>query len=1101
MLSVPPPCPSVNSVVNALIDTLNKQQRAAVEYSGGPLIVLAGPGTGKTRVIIARLAHLLEQGADPDSLLALTFSVKAAEEMRERLAKAIGPVQAARVPMHTFHSYGKRLLDRFGDAIGVPSNMDLLDSAMTRRMLRRLISQNDLFLDRVATGRDAVIDRAMKFIGACRNVGKLPPETIAYARTWTQSLRNPPPELAADPDALTTQRAACDEFAQMATLYELFDTACREEGLFNFDDLLTQPLKLLRERPSINAIIRDESRHIVVDEFQDVNPAQIELLRLIAPPKLPSGKPPDLCVVGDDDQAIYGFRGSDPHAFTRFAEIWTNPKTIPLTTNYRSVPHVIAAGNTIITRAAERFAPDKVIEPGPEKAAIRGGVEGVILRDDAMSGQVIAGMIADDRSKNPERPLRKYAVIARDNNTLSAIATEMDLAGLPVEIRQKITALDDQGVQDLLAWIRLLLDQDNRPDAQRLLCRPPMCIPITQIQLWAAAYAKSPEASTKGFADWVISVQAGTPGVARFAELLADFRARLATDTADVLVEHIVRCVDIAHAEDLEPRQRALRLSRLVQVLRFVRGRQQFLGDDGTLAAFWSYYNDLNESEREFEAPGDDRIAAPGTAAESDAGDRPDAVQLMTAHKSKGLEYDTVFIAKVRPRGFPAVEKESDGYELPAEFSGLRERDHADEQRRLFYVACTRAERRLVLLAKAKKGRGESTDYFIELQDQPGLAMPTTDADEWLARTGASTADALEGAADVAGADARRKRLLQREAARVRQEAFAALHDARAADAASITDVEARLARAAHLLAGIGALDSGASMPEFIKHDSPEGQRLHHIAERLSSGSTAFVFAPPQPAPLSLSYSRITEYQKCPRCYYLKYVLGYDEPKTPELAVGDIVHKSIDRFLKECAEAEKHDAPAPDLARLLAISDDEVRRSTPRTGTIKPADIARIRAQLSNYLEAFHDDAHLFRAEGAASFDYICGEHTHRINAKVDRIDQTPDGLWRIADYKTGDALKKFTEPKADDIQMGIYAMALPWLIDPTAAAEGDTTIPDGVAEYWLLGPRQRGSIRFADLKLEKVRKAIDTVIHGMLAGEWPQGKECRGHCVGLWDE
>lgn len=1080
-------------------DQLNDAQRLAVDHDAGPLIVLAGPGTGKTRVIIARLARLLESGAPPESLLALTFSVKAAEQMRERLAGHIGLIPAQRLTISTFHAFGRQITRRFSDMLGLRPDADLLDSAMKRRILRRLIADHNLFPNRRAVGHEAIISRVDRFITDCRNAGRLPEDALAHARVLADRIAADAAPLIADPDALTARTIAAEDFAQCAHAYELFDRACRDEGCFTFDDLLTLPLRLFRDSPAAAAIIRDEYRHILVDEFQDVNPAQIELLRAIAPPMLPSGRAPDLCVVGDDDQAIYGFRGSDPHAFTRFTEIWTDHHVQPLTINYRSAPDIIKAGNAVISRASDRFAPDKTIEPAPARLGQQGGVEGVVLPDDRITGQVIAAMIEHDRSNHPERRLGSYAVIASANNTLDQIAAEMELAGIPIVIRRTITALEDQGVQDLLAWVRLLLDQDSIADAQRLLIRPPTLVSMTDVQLWAAAYRKTDQAHHgQGFADWIIERHTQHQGVRRFAAFLHGFRKLVLSEPADRIIDTIVRAVDIAHAEALAPRPRAARVARLVQVLRFVRSRQPFLEPPGDLASFWRYYNDLDDTEQEFNTAGEGGIDSPESLLDED--DRDDAVQLLTAHKSKGLEFDTVFIAKVRPRGFPGVGRADDHEPLPEDFSSIRARELADEQRRLFYVACTRAEKRLVLLAKAKKTRGKAVDYFDELtQDEIGLSIPISQGADWLARTGAPLDDDLAAAASPAADEDRRARIIQREASLIRQEAYAALHDASITAHADIADVESRLVRAAHLIAGLSALEARAELPAFIAADAPEARRLAHIAERLERQESRITFAAPVPPPLRLSYSRINDYTDCPRCYYLKYIMGYEGPRSDALTVGDAVHRSIEQYLKECAAAEADGRSPPGPERLLAISDTIARIASARTAVPDDATLDQIRAQLRNYADHFHDNAELFKTEGVVTFNYSHNGIAHPFTAKIDRVDRLPDGSWRIADYKTGKATKRLLQPDADDLQMCIYAMALPHLLDPDALEDADA--PGGRAEYWLLSTTDRGTIAFDALSLDKARKVIDAAITGMLQGHWPKGKGCHGHCTRLWPD
>ncbi|PKN43888.1 MAG: hypothetical protein CVU59_13085, partial [Deltaproteobacteria bacterium HGW-Deltaproteobacteria-17] len=313
------------------MDALNEAQRRAALHDSGPLIVLAGPGTGKTRVIIARLRRLLDQGTEPESLLALTFSRKAAEEIRLRLAESVGPTVADRIHASTFHGFGYSLLTRFGDMLGLPRERDIIDSAQSRRLLRALIHDHALLRELAPSGPDAPVAAFREFLSRCRRAARTSADAQTFADTWARRLRD-------DAYSLTDEARQAESFkhrlfADCARLMTLYERACLRRGALSYDDCLTLPLRLLDEHPVVGAILRQEIRRIVVDEFQDIDRGQIELLQRLAPPR---SRECDLCVVGDDAQAIYGFRGAEPRSFARFAELWPGAATIALGVNYRS---------------------------------------------------------------------------------------------------------------------------------------------------------------------------------------------------------------------------------------------------------------------------------------------------------------------------------------------------------------------------------------------------------------------------------------------------------------------------------------------------------------------------------------------------------------------------------------------------------------------------------------------------------------------------------------------------------------------------------------------------------------------------------------------
>lgn len=1083
---------------------LNAEQARAASHNAGPLIVLAGPGTGKTRVIIARVARLIEEGAAPESILALAYNVKAAEELRSRLAESVGARTAENVQARTFHSFGNSLIKRFGDWIGVRSERAIMDSAQSKRLLRGLVFDHALFEHLAASGREAGVEVGRRFIAACKNSARTPADAERFAGEWEKRIERNAAGLTGD--ALEAERQRFIEFRDSSRLFTLYDAECLQQGLMTFDDCLALPLRIFAEKPTTAAILRDEIKHIVVDEFQDQNRAQIELLRRLAPP----ASNPDLCVVGDDDQSIYGFRGADTRAFAHFAEVWPSHQQIALVVNYRSGSGIIAASNSVIARCASRFAPEKKIEANPKREGGPGVVEGVILEDDAHAGAVIAAMIALDRRDHAHKPFSSYAVMARQHKDLDAIEAELARLGVPARVRRPRSPAEDEGVKDLLAWIGLLTDPSgvgHSASVQRLLVRPPFFVESPRVHEWRMAFERQRSFGRKddgsSFAEWLRTIEPADAAVARFLAMLDELRLDAASERAERVVFEIIRISDVARAEDLDGRARAARISALVRVLRFARTRQRFLEPPGEIAAFARYYDDLDEKEQGFNPPGDERLDADADG-ESDG---EDAVQIMTAHAAKGLEFETVFLAKCRPRGFPAQKRgESDDDvrdALPSEFSGRSPDDETDEQRRLFYVACTRAEQRLVLLAKKKGSGGKTIDYFNELtQPSPSRGVTVRRAAEVLDAAGLKAGDDVP--VDIGGVGYRRETIVRDEMARVRRHAYSALHDAAAADVstAALDDAKHRLTDAAEALHALEHLRANGSLPEATP--TVYHERLREVAARIELESPAEAPSRAMSPPLSLSYSNIEEYERCPACFYLKYVQRMPEEQTDALGFGSMVHKVLERFYAEVREAESSGKPRPNEPRLATVCETTIRELWPASKPFDRPALDKALAQTSLAFRTLHDpSSNILEIERTARFKYPDPDTAgllHDFTAKIDRIDQSPDGGLVVIDYKTGHGNKGLREPPANDLQLCAYAMALPTIFGDEGSDTASPTAktPDGFAEYWILSEGIRGRIALKDLDLAGARARIDAAIRGMLAGNFERSGKCKQDCAAL---
>lgn len=1132
---------------------LNEAQRRAVEHEGSPLIVLAGPGTGKTRVITERVAHLVDEGAGrglrPESVVALTFSVKAAEEMRARLAERVGGGRADRVAAMTFHGFGWKLLHRFADMLGLPGEIQLLDSAQQREMVRELILEHGLFPGYAAQGPGVLVDEVNRHLEFLANHAVTPERAMKEAAAWRERVGEAQGGNggaaagggeAADrpgPDE-EAERLRCAWFGDLARLNELLTARRRDLGRLAFSDLISEPIRLLREHEIARAICHAEFRCFVVDEFQDVNAAQIELLRSLAPPKL--GR--DVCVVGDDDQSIYAFRGADELAFERFRSIWSDAETIALTKNYRSTGAIVGVANHTISLARRRFAPDKVIEAAGGRAAPGPDVECVGLDHYGHDGEVIAAMIRAAVAVHPDRPLSSFAVVARNNGDLDRIAGALGLEGIPVRLLRARSPRDDEGVKDVMNWIEVLIDPSAEWAARRLLLRPPFSADVDEVVRWGREFralrsrglvAGKVRGAARNFVRFLATRAEDHPAAKRFAELHAKLRAIDGHKTADETIFRIITLADIAHADLASAPERAVRVANLVALLRFARQRQDRLPAPGDLRMFRAYYNDLNDDEQRLQSIGENSIdssfdeSAPlaavddvQPAAGGEAGEQG-AVHLLTAHGAKGLEFDTVFVPRVMPRAGYGSTRSEEPLNVPAGLGAVDDgRDwksrQQDEERRVFYVACTRAERRLVLLSQRQKS-STSMHLWREIAVPPRKHVSVVTGEEVMSaaiKAGvlAHLGDAISAEAADFGARKTRDDAAAKQRTAARLEAVRGLALAESGEGAEAASAAMRLAAARMAVAGL--VQRGESPPAWMRDAFPalaeEAERiLARVASRDAEPATigavirrmAMEAGPIEP-PLHLSFSAVSAYLNCPRCYFLKQILRLEDRPYAQRDIGNVVHEALERFYREWRDADADGRTRPGLKELEELGQRTFFRKWPKSDPVDDAQMKQVKAQLRLAYEQLHSDHdHVVDVELKLEAPYECDGRRHTLVAKIDRVDQLAEtGGWRIIDYKTGKARKELLEPGNRDLQMGIYALALSHHLRAGPEAlplfEGEPDVVSGVAEYWLLSTGQRGRLSLSEIDYEAIRSSIDRAVRGILAGEFEQkGEKCYGDC------
>ena len=619
----------------------------------------------------------------------------------------------------------------------------------------------------------------------------------------------------------------------------------------------------------------------------------------------------------------------------------------------------------------------------------------------------------------------------------------------------------------------------------------------------------------------------------RFVALWGSLGRSTATASAPEAITRIVQETGVVHADLLDGRARAARVSAVVGLMRFARERVGRLEQPRDLRSFVSYLGDLDERDRSFRVgrlTHEDDEAEGGSG--GDGGADADAVRLLTAHSAKGLEFDTVYLPRVETRhGYPSVRPDDPEDSIPRWLADGEE--HADgtpaerglaalqdEERRLFYVACTRAKRRLVVLGKVPKKRPSGTNYFYELLDEPGQIVER-DAAELLGPYARDGVDHEAGGGDGGGPDwasmdARRSRA-RSEARRARLDAAAALESAGSAgsDRERFDGAATRLRQAAERLAVVESALRGDDAPAWVERadlrvlhgeltasgDGPANTPAEKVLEAMRS-------------PLNLSYTMLDQWERCPRCFATRFVLGLTEAETAKTVVGKAVHKALEDFYRRFRDAgEDETVGEPGLDDLLAMGESAFDAEWSASEVIDAAQRERVRALLAQGYAALHDASlNPLGFEQAIRFQYTpggdaAGSGPHWFTAKIDRIDESPEG-YRVVDYKTGKASKALTEVDKKDLQFGIYAMAMRayaagGLSERTAGSAiiggsiETEEVPAGFAEYWVLATGERGRVSFDDLAgyEPKLRAKIDTAIAGMLSGTYPKGSGCQGFC------
>ena len=614
---------------------LNEPQYEAVTTLQGPLMVLAGAGSGKTRVLTMRIAHLITNGVDPFNILALTFTNKAAKEMKERIAKLVGDSNARSLWMGTFHSVFARILRSEAELLGYPSNFTIYDTQDALNVLKKVLK--DLHIDSDLYKPKKVQSRISAYKNNLITVN-------AYYK---------------NPEIMEADERA--NMKHMGQIYQKYVEQCYKNGAMDFDDLLLKTNELLTRFPAVLAKYQDRFRYILVDEYQDTNHSQYLIVKAL------SSKFENICVVGDDAQSIYSFRGANIYNILNFKKDYPDAKTVSLEQNYRSTQNIVNAANVVISKNKEQFKKNVFSdnEVGEKIKIFR-------ALSDADEANFVASNIWELHNSQQKR-FTDFAILYRTNSQTRAFEDALRRKNIPYRVYGGLSFYQRKEIKDLVAYLRLLVNENDSEALMRIINYPARSIgETTQNKLIVFADSQNVRivdvlnnlgqyAPQLGLNNGVIAK------LADFWSMIKAFQVLLKTENAyTVAMEVAQRSGLIKFLKDDQTPEGISRVENVQELMNSMQGfideQKQLEDGDPSLSSFLENIALSTDQDKKSE--------------------NEDQVSLMTIHLSKGLEFPVVHLVGLEENLFPS-------------FMSSSTREELEEERRLFYVALTRAEKQV----------------------------------------------------------------------------------------------------------------------------------------------------------------------------------------------------------------------------------------------------------------------------------------------------------------------------------------------------------------------------------------------------------------------
>ncbi len=610
---------------------LNDAQRAPVLQKDGAMIVIAGAGSGKTRVLTYRIAYLMSKGVDPFNILALTFTNKAAREMKKRIASIVGNSEAKNLWMGTFHSIFAKMLRFEADKLGYPSNFTIYDTQDSQRLISAIIKE--MGLDKDVYKYKQVYSR----ISSYKN-------SLITVKAYYSN-----PELQ-EADAMSKK-------PRLGEIYKNYVDRCFKAGAMDFDDLLLKTNELLNRFPDVLHKYQNRFRYILVDEYQDTNHSQYLIVKAL------SDKFQNICVVGDDAQSIYAFRGANINNILNFQKDYENVQMYRLEQNYRSTRNIVNAANSIIEKNKTKL--DKVVWTANDD-----GSKIVVNRliNDGEEGRFVASSIFENKMQN-QMGNGDFAILYRTNAQSRAMEDALRKREIPYRIYGGLSFYQRKEIKDVLAYLRLLVNPNDEEALKRVINYPARGIGSTTIDkltILANQYDKSIYEVIENIDQLQIKINSGTRNkLVNFVNMIKSFSILNENADAFTVADQVARKTGLIQElkKDGTP-EGVARIENIEELLNgikdFVEGQKELADATGSLTEF------LED-------------VALATDMDKDSGD-DDRVALMTIHLAKGLEFPYVYIVGMEEDLFPSA-------------MSMNTRSELEEERRLFYVALTRADK------------------------------------------------------------------------------------------------------------------------------------------------------------------------------------------------------------------------------------------------------------------------------------------------------------------------------------------------------------------------------------------------------------------------
>jgi DNA helicase-2/ATP-dependent DNA helicase PcrA len=644
------------------INQLNEAQRAPVLQKDGAMIVIAGAGSGKTRVLTVRIANLMHQGIDAFNILALTFTNKAAREMKKRIAEIVGNNEAKNLWMGTFHSVFAKILRSEAEKLGYPSNFTIYDSQDSLRCLGGIIKE--MQLDKDVYKPKQILGRISQY-----------KNSLITVRAYFNN-----PELQ-EADAMSKK-------PRMGEIYNNYVERCFKSGAMDFDDLLLKTNELLNRFPDVLAKYQDRFRYILVDEYQDTNHSQYLIVKAL------SDRFQNICVVGDDAQSIYAFRGANINNILNFQKDYDGVKMYRLEQNYRSSKNIVEAANNVIDKNKTKL--DKIVwtanDDGPKIKVHRSVTDGE-------EGRFVAGTIFEQKMQN-QLPNSHFAILYRTNAQSRAMEDALRKRDIPYRIYGGLSFYQRKEIKDVLSYLRLVINPKDEEALVRVINYPARGIGDTTVEKLTVAanhYKRSIFEVMEHIDKIDLKLNSGTKTKLQdFVTMIKSFQVINEQQDAFTLTDHVTKKTGLVQElkKDGTPEGIA-RIENIEELLNgikdFTEGQKEIDGARGALAEFME-------------------DVALATDLDKDTGD-DDRVALMTIHLAKGLEFPHVFVVGMEEDLFPSA-------------MSMNTRSELEEERRLFYVALTRAEHQAYLTYAQSRYRwgklvdSEPSRFIEEINDE-----------------------------------------------------------------------------------------------------------------------------------------------------------------------------------------------------------------------------------------------------------------------------------------------------------------------------------------------------------------------------------------------